>query len=269
MGKGKIMSATDYSTALDAARQAAAAAADILLHYWRKGVSVEWKSDATPVTVADREAELAIRDILRAALPQAGIYGEEFGREGETQDWLWLVDPLDGTKSFVRRTPFFSTQIALMHKGELVLGVSSAPVYGETMWASAGGGSWFEGERVQVAETAELAKASISFGNIKSLTADGRWNVLGGLVAEANRIRGYGDFCHYHLLARGGLDLVIESDVNILDVAALAVIVREAGGVFTDLEGQALNLDTRSVLAGTAAMHALSLQRLRTVIQGV
>jgi len=256
------MSTTDYSAALDAARQAAAAAGDILLHYWRKGVSVEWKSDATPVTVADREAELAIRDILRAALPQAGIYGEEFGREGDAQDWLWLVDPLDGTKSFVRRTPFFSTQIALMHKGELVLGVSSAPVYGETMWASAGGGSWFDGERVRVAETAELGQASISFGNIKSLTADSRWGVMGGLVAEANRIRGYGDFCHYHLLARGGLDLVIESDVNILDVAALAVIVREAGGVFTDIHGHALSLDTASVLAGTPAIHAQALTLL-------
>src|ERR1700744_28552 len=171
------MSTTHYSAALDAARQAAAAAADILLHYWRKGVSVEWKSDATPVTVADREAELAIRDILRAALPQAGIYGEEFGRDGDTQDWLWLVDPLDGPKSFVRGTPFFSTQIALMHKGELVLGVSSAPVYGETMWASAGGGAWLDGERVHVSQIGDMAKASISFGNIKSLTADSRWGV--------------------------------------------------------------------------------------------
>ncbi|HEX7815891.1 inositol monophosphatase family protein [Dyella sp.] len=257
------MSSTDYAFALDGAQRAAAAAAEILLHYWRQGVAVEWKSDATPVTVADREAELAIRDILRAALPEAGIYGEEFGRDGDTQEWLWLVDPLDGTKSFVRRTPFFSTQIALMHRGELVLGVSNAPVYGETMWASRGGGAWFEGHQVQVAATAELAQASVSLGNIKSLTADARWNALGGLVAEVNRIRGYGDFCHYHLLARGGLDLVIESDVNILDVAALAVIVREAGGVFTDLEGSGLTLDTRSVLAGVPAVHEVALARLR------
>ncbi len=256
------MSELNLPHALQAARDAAQAAAEVLLHYWRRGVDVELKSDDTPVTVADREAELAIRKVLQAALPEASIYGEEFGRDGDEHELLWMVDPLDGTKSFVRRTPFFSTQIALMHRGELVLGVSSAPIYGETMWASAGAGSWFEGERVQVAATTALAQASISTGNIKSLTTDARWDALGALIRDSNRIRGYGDFCHYHLLARGGLDLVLESDVNILDIAALAVIVREAGGVFTDLDGQALTLDTRSVLAGVPALHAVALARM-------
>ncbi|HEY8329641.1 MAG TPA: inositol monophosphatase family protein [Rhodanobacter sp.] len=251
------------TTALAAAREAAAAAADVIRHYWRRGVEVELKSDTTPVTIADREAEQAIRRILRAALPQASIYGEEFGLDGERGGLLWLVDPLDGTKSFVRRTPFFSTQIALMDGDELVLGVSCAPVYGETMWASAGNGAWLDGEHVRVADTAGMAQASISIGNVKSLTSDARWDALGALIRDSNRIRGYGDFCHYHLLARGSLDLVVESDVNILDIAALAVIVREAGGVFTDLDGAPLTLDTRSVLAGTPAIHAQALQRLR------
>ncbi|AGG88034.1 MULTISPECIES: inositol monophosphatase family protein [Rhodanobacter] len=251
------------ATALTAAREAAAAAAEVIEHYWRRGVEVELKSDATPVTIADREAEQAIRRVLQMALPQASIYGEEYGLDGERGGLLWLVDPLDGTKSFVRRTPFFSTQIALMDGDELVLGVSSAPVYGETMWASAGNGAWFEGERVRVADTARLAQASISTGNVKTLTGDSRWDALGALIRDSNRIRGYGDFCHYHLLARGSLDLVIESDVNILDIAALAVIVREAGGVFTDLDGAPPTLDTTSVLAGTPAIHAQALQRLR------
>jgi histidinol-phosphatase len=150
-----------------------------------------------------------------------------------------------------------------MDRHELVLGVSSAPVYGETMWASTGGGAWFEGERVRVAETTDMAQAAISIGNVRTLAGDERWAALGGLIRDANRIRGYGDFCHYHLLARGSLDLVIESDVNILDIAALAVIVREAGGVFTDLHGAPPTLDTTSVLAGTPAIHAQALQRLR------
>ncbi|MEO6927398.1 MAG: inositol monophosphatase family protein [Rhodanobacter sp.] len=249
--------------ALAAAREAAAAAAEVIRHYWHHGVEVELKADATPVTVADREAERAIRKILQAALPAASIYGEEFGMEGERGGLLWLVDPLDGTKSFVRRTPFFSTQIALMEGDELVLGVSSAPIYGETMWASMGGGAWLDGERVRVADTAAIDQASLSIGNVRTLTADARWDALGALIRDSNRIRGYGDFCHYHLLARGSLDLVIESDVNILDIAALAVIVREAGGMFTDLDGASLTLDTRSVLAGTSAIHAQALQRLR------
>ncbi|GLQ49586.1 inositol monophosphatase family protein [Dyella flava] len=251
-----------WGAALSAAREAADAAAEVIRHYWQRGVDIEIKSDATPVTIADREAEQAIRAILAPVLPDAAIYGEEFGLDGRRDGLLWLVDPLDGTKSFVRRTPFFSTQIALMDKGELVLGVSSAPIYGETMWASAGDGAWLNGERVQVASTSEMAQASISTGNVKTLTSDARWQALGALIRDSNRIRGYGDFCHYHLLARGGLDLVIESDVNILDIAPLAVIVREAGGVFTDLQGQPLTLDTRSVLAGTHAIHAQALQRL-------
>jgi histidinol-phosphatase len=257
------MQADIATRAMAAAREAAAAAAEIIRHYWLRGVDVEIKSDATPVTIADREAERAIRRILQAALPDAAIYGEEFGLEGKHGGLLWLVDPLDGTKSFVRRTPFFSTQIALMDGDALVLGVSSAPIYGETMWASAGGGAWLDGERVNVAATSAIGDASISTGNIKTLTTDTRWNALGQMIRDSNRIRGYGDFCHYHLLARGSLDLVIESDVNILDIAALAVIVREAGGVFTDLDGGSITLDTRSVLAGTPAIHAEALSRFR------
>lgn len=253
----------DLDAALAAAREAAAAAAEVITHYWKRGVAIELKDDATPVTVADREAELAIRKILTAALPAASIYGEEYGLDGDAGELLWLVDPLDGTKGFVRRTPFFSTQIALMHAGELVLGVSSAPIYGETMWARRDGGAWLDGERVRVAGTDSMAAASISIGNVRTLTTDARWSTLGRMIGESNRIRGYGDFCHYHLLARGSLDLVIESDVNILDIAALAVIVREAGGVFTDLHGAALDLQTTSVLAGTPALHALALPRFR------
>jgi histidinol-phosphatase len=247
--------------ALTAARDAAGAAAEIIQHYWRAGVDVIVKGDDTPVTVADREAEMAIRAILAKALPEAGIYGEEYGADDTSREYLWLVDPLDGTKSFVRRTPFFSTQIALMHRGELVLGVSSAPIYGERMWAVRGRGAFLDGDPVRVASTATMREASISTGNVKTLTMDARWDVLGAMIRDSNRIRGYGDFCHYHLLARGGLDLVIESDLNILDIAALAVIVREAGGVFTDLDGAAPGLETRSVLAGTPAIHAEALSR--------
>jgi histidinol-phosphatase len=243
---------------LQAAREAGA----LIARHFERGVEVETKPDATPVTIADHEAEDAIRARLLGAFPGHAILGEERGRTGESE-FLWLVDPLDGTKSFVRGTPFFSTQIALMEGDELILGVSSAPIYGEVMWASAGGGAWMDGARVQVAGTSAMAQASVSTGNVKTLTTDARWDALGTLIRDSNRIRGYGDFCHYHLLARGGLDLVIESDVNILDIAALAVIVREAGGVFTELDGAPLTLDTRSVLAGTPAIHAQALQRLR------
>ena len=250
---------TFLDRALDVARDAAAVAAQVIREHYRRGVAVETKADQTPVTIADREAETAIKNVLRQAFPQHAFYGEEHGREGDSE-FLWLIDPIDGTKAFVRRYPMFSTQIALMHRGELVLGVSSAPEYGEIAWARRGGGAFLDGAPLRASTTAEFGPGTaVSIGNVKTLTRDARWNVLGELIRRSGRIRGYGDFLHYHLLARGAIDLVIESDVNILDVAALAVIVREAGGVFTTLEGGELALDTSSVLAGAPALHAEAL----------
>ena len=148
-----------------------------------------------------------------------------------------------------------------MHRGELVLGVSSASEFGELAWARKGGGAFLGGKPIRVAATNAFdAQTAISFGNVKTLSRGPGWNALAGLIQRCGRTRGYGDFYHYHLLARGSLDLVIESDVNILDIAALAVIVREAGGTFTDLGGHELSLATTSVLAGTPALHAQALQ---------
>lgn len=257
--------------ALRVARDAAAAAADVICHHYARGVAVETKADATPVTVADREAEITIKNVLRTAFPDHAFHGEEFGCEG-SGEFLWLIDPIDGTKAFVRGYPFFSTQIALMHRGELVLGVSSAPIYGETAWARRGGGAFLDGDgsdgkRIRISTAREFdAGAAISIGNVKTLTRDARWAVLGELIRRSGRIRGYGDFLHYHLLASGRIDLVVESDVNILDIAALAVIVREAGGVFTDLDGRELTLDTTSVLAATPPLHAQALAAFTTAV---
>jgi len=251
--------------ALDVAQRAAdAAEAVILPRYTAQDFTVETKSDTTPVTAVDRDAETAIKHLLSAEFPQHAFYGEEHGREGDS-DFLWLIDPIDGTKSFVRGYPFFSTQIALMHAGELVLGVSAAGAFGERAWAMRGGGAFLatqsgEARRVRVSEAREFgANTAISTGNLRTLAAGPRWNALADLVRRNGRSRGYGDFLHYHLLARGAIDLVVESDLNILDIAPLAVIVREAGGVFTDLEGRDIGLDTRSVLAGPPALHALAL----------
>jgi histidinol-phosphatase len=207
------------------------------------------------VTEADRRAEAAIRAVLLRHFPDYGFYGEETGQHSMQADHVWLVDPLDGTKSFVRDTPFFSTQIALMRKGEIVLGVSSACVYGELAWAERGGGAWLNGQRIRVSNKSALPEAILSTGNLKTLAARPQWQNLAALVQQVNRVRGYGDFVHYHLLARGALDVVIESDVNILDIAALTVIVEEAGGRFTDLSGGAVHLGTTSVLAGTRPLH--------------
>ncbi|MEO7431987.1 MAG: inositol monophosphatase family protein [Dokdonella sp.] len=228
--------------------------------YRAQDFSVVTKADLTPVTEADREAEATIKRVLRAQFPHHAYYGEEEGREGEG-DFVWLIDPIDGTKAFVRGYPMFSTQIALMHAGELVLGVSAAGEYGERAWATRGGGAFLDGQPIHVGTNDTFGPhTAISTGNLKSLASSPpRWNALADLARRVGRIRGYGDFLHYHLLARGAIDLVIESDLNILDIAPLVVIVREAGGVFTDLEGADIGLDTRSALAGPPALHALAL----------
>jgi len=150
----------------------------------------------------------------------------------------------------------FSTQIALMRRGEIVLGVSSAPVYGEIAYAERGCGAFLNGKTLAVSRVSTLESAALSSGNLKTLAGGGQWLRYGALVAQVGRIRGYGDFLHYHLLAAGKIDAVIESDVNILDIAACAAIVTEAGGRFTDLYGAPITLRSTSVLATNGSLHA-------------
>jgi histidinol-phosphatase len=246
-------------TALAAARRAA----DISRQHFRGNLQVTTKEDRTPVTQADIECEQAIRRIILEAFPDDGFFGEETGRTRADANNLWLVDPIDGTKAFVRQYPFFSTQIALMRDGQLVLGVSSSPMFDEVAWAEQGSGAWLNGERLNVSTIDDPSNAAFSTGNLKSLANTEGWGRLGELVAQSDRIRGYGDFYHYHLLAAGKIEAVIESDVNILDIAALSVIVSEAGGVFTDMNGAPPALDTRSVVAANPSLHGKLLERLR------
>jgi len=250
------MTETHMKDLLAVALQAAESARELILSYYNGDFEIEIKADQTPVTVADRGAEQIIRNTINAAFPGHGIFGEEYGADSSNSDYLWLIDPIDGTKSFVKRYGMFSTQIALMHKGELILGVSCAPAMDELVWATRGGGAFNAEGQLHISQVNSINQASISTGNIQSLAAGKRWAALGRILANTNRTRGYGDYYHYHRLAAGQLDAVIESDVNILDIAALYVIVTEAGGRFTDLDGRKPDLDTRSVLAATPALHA-------------
>ena len=153
--------------ALDAASQAAA----ISRSYYAGNFTVTTKADMTPVTQADVECEQAIRGVILDAFPEHGFYGEETGRTQEDADYLWLVDPIDGTKGFVRQYPFFSTQIALMHKGEIVLGVSSGTMMDELAWAEKGQGAWLNGKRLAISDIDDPDRAAVSVGNLASLAA--------------------------------------------------------------------------------------------------
>jgi len=250
------------SSELRAALEAAAGAAEIARSLYQQNLAVRLKEDKSPVTDADVRCELAIREILETRFPAYGFYGEETGARAADAENVWLVDPIDGTKAFVREYPMFSTQIALMRAGRIVLGVSSAPVYGDLCHAELGHGAFLNGVRIGVSEVATLEAAALSAGNLKTLAQGDRWSRYGQLVARVGRIRGYGDFLHYHLLASGRIDVVVESDVNILDIAALTLIVTEAGGCFTDLHGAPVGLGTTSVLASNGRLHEAVLAAL-------
>jgi histidinol-phosphatase len=250
------------SKELTAALEAVQAAAEVIRAYYGRNPSVRIKPDASPVTEADVRSEEVIHATLAKAFPGYGFYGEETGEHAMDAESIWLVDPIDGTKSFVREAPFFSTQIALMRAGELVLGVSNAPAYNELAWAEKGSGAFLNNQPVRVSGVSTLAEAFVSTGNVKSLARAPYWERMGRLIQHVERIRGYGDFVHYHLLARGSIDVVIETDVNILDIAALTVLVREAGGTFTDISGAAVGLRTTSVLATNGVLHEALLAAL-------
>ena len=244
-----------HSPFLAAALEAAHAAADVVRHYYRRNLAITIKADKSPVTEADVETEKAVRAILEAKFPAHGFHGEETGTSALDAEYVWFVDPIDGTKAFVREYPMFSTQIALAHRGRLVVGVSSAPAYGELAYGEIGVGAWLDEQPIRVSEVDTIEAAALSTGNLKTLATGPRWAAFGALVGRLNRIRGYGDFLHYHLLASGRIDAVIESDVNILDVGACAVIVEAAGGRFTDLEGRSLTPQSGSVLASNGRLH--------------
>jgi histidinol-phosphatase len=246
-------------TALDAANAAAA----VIRRYYQRNIAVTIKADKSPVTQADVETEQVIRQLISERFPTHGFFGEETGRSAIDAEYLWLVDPIDGTKAFVREYPFFSTQIALMHRGQLIVGVSSAPVYGEIAYAEIGHGAWLGDREIKVSGLDTIEAAAISGGNLKTLALSSQWTNYGQLIARAHRIRGYGDFLHYHLLAAGKIDVVIESDVNILDIAALVVIVEAAGGKFTELNGAPIGLETTTVLASNGRLHGEVLAALR------
>ncbi len=257
---------TDNYNYLQTALQAAKAASKVINHYYRQVLNdqldVEIKADQSPVTVADREAETVIRELIKQHWPSHDIYGEEHGLDASGSDFLWLIDPIDGTKSFIRGYGFFSVQIALMVKGELVMGVSCAPAMDELAWAIAGEGAFLNDRPLSVSNISELSLSTISTGNLSSIASSNSWQAVGEILSQSGKTRGYGDFYHYHRLAAGQLEIVLESDLNILDIAALTVIIREAGGTVSDLQGGCIDLTTNSLLASNGKLHQTLLQQL-------
>lgn len=255
---------------LTIALKAASLAQEIIMSaYVKNQFQITIKSDQTPVTEVDIAVEKAIKTLITREYPDHGFYGEEEGQQNIDAEFVWLIDPIDGTKAFVRGRPFFSCQIALLHntkdQQEIVLGVSLAPAFngGEIAYALKGHGAFLNEKPINISDINQLNQAVLSSGNIKSLAKNALlWERYGLLLNQINTTRGFGDFLHYHLLAAGKLDIVLESDLSILDIAALSVIVKEAGGQITQLDGQPLTLNSCSVLAANPILHQQVLTHL-------
>ncbi len=244
----------DLSLVMETARRAVDAAARAALRFHRQPLDIEWKADRSPVTRADREAEAAILDEIRRSFPGHGILAEESGESAGDGESRWIVDPLDGTRGFSRGGSFWGPLVALEHRGEIVAGAMALPALDETYWAARGQGSFRNGERIQLSKVGCLEDATLSLGEIRALLDSDRGRGVRSLVSRVSSTRCYGDVAGCALLLSGRADVWIEAGVKLWDLAALQVLVEEAGGRFTDFDGARSLAEGRAV-ASNALLH--------------
>jgi len=223
---------------LETAIAAARAAGAVALRYFRTDLQVERKPDFSPVTVADREAEQRAVAVLRAAFPEHGVLGEEYGEQGGSGA-RWIIDPIDGTKSFIRGIPFFATLIALEEDGEITTGAVYAPATDDLLYAQKGQGAFDQNGPLRVSSIDTVRHSMLVFGGAGLLRLRGYWPAYERLVDHSGRQRAYGDYFGYTFIARGQAEAMIDVDLKPWDLAALKIIIEEAGGRFTDFSGRA------------------------------
>jgi histidinol phosphatase-like enzyme (inositol monophosphatase family) len=262
MSRGAPDATTASSTEfLEAVADVARIAGDVALRHFQKGVAVEWKADGSPVTIADRQAEQAAREWIGRRYPTHGILGEEQGESGNGASHRWIVDPIDGTKTFVRGVPLWGTLVALAMGERVVAGAAWFPAVGEMLAAAPGAGCWWNGRRCQVSPVATLAEATVLTTNERfDKTPQHRdgWRTLAGRSAI---VRTWGDCYGYLLVATGRAEVMVDGIVGPWDTAPLLPIINEAGGVFTDWAGRS------TAFGGSAiATNALLAAEARTVL---
>jgi histidinol-phosphatase len=259
---------SDYAADLSLALELAQAADDITTARFRAAdLVVEAKPDLTPVSDADRAVEELVRTRLAAQRPDDAFWGEESGTSSGTSGRRWVLDPIDGTKNFVRGVPVWATLLAMLDGDEAVVGVVSAPALGARWWAARGSGAFAsdrdgEPRPLHVSRVARLEDASLSYSSLSGWAELGRGDAVVRLANRVWRSRAYGDFWSYMLVAEGAVDLAAEPELSVWDMAALGPIVTEAGGRFTDLEGTDGVLG-RNAAASNGVLHEALLAALR------
>jgi histidinol-phosphatase len=231
------MDREDLQGVLEVAIDAARSAGAYTLGHFNTSVSVEMKPDHTPVTAADRGSEQRLRERIERAFPRHGILGEEFGEKQGSEPARWILDPIDGTYSFISGVPLYAVLVGFEWQGAALAGVIHLPALGETLWAASGLGCWWDGRRARVSEVAELGQARLMFGGAKGIHERGRTPAFERLRDACWFDRTWCDAYAYALLATGRAEIILDPVVNIWDTAAVMPIVTEAGGTFTDWSG--------------------------------
>ncbi len=275
--RGAVVRGTEWSAALRRGSEAELrtwlefalaccdAADDVGLRYFRHAVEITTKPDRSYVTGADTAIEELIRGRLADAYPDHGILGEEFGEEGAESSVRWYVDPIDATHNFMRGIPIFATLLAVERDGEIQVGVMSAPALGQRWYAWRGGGSWAavtlrgvgraapSPRPLHVSKVGSIAESSLVHSSVSTLDTP-RWPGFRMLLADVWRERGFGDFWGYGLVAEGAAEAMVEAGMHSWDLAAASVVVEEAGGRLTDLNGvRTIQADT--CLASNGLLH--------------
>lgn len=243
---------SELSELLAVARRAAEIAGEVIMPLYQAGISVELKADRTPVTAADRGAEEAIRAFLERECPAHGILGEEFGEKPGDGRHRWILDPIDGTKSFIHHVPLFGTLVALERDGKPVAGVIACHAAGETAYAARGLGAFLNGQPARVSEVTTLAEATVSmtsYSRLSRLYPAGFQKVVYG----SGLARAWGDCYGYLMVASGRADVMLDPEMSIWDAAALYPVITEAGGRMTTWEGEDRVGD--SVIATNGLLH--------------
>ena len=264
----------DASFTIDAGRALAERLADAagaaIRPFFRRPIALKTKADASPVTEADRAAEAAMRALLAEHVPDHGVLGEEFGATGLDREWVWVLDPIDGTKAFLSGLPTFGTLVALLHRGRPVVGVIDQPILRERWVGVAGQPTTFNGAPVRTRACAALAEASL-FATSPEMFAAADAEAFGSLAARV-RLTRFGLDCYaYGMLALGFVDLVVEAQLAPYDYLALAPVIEGAGGRITDWGGAPLGLagsDGRVLAAGDPSLHAAALAALAALAGG-
>jgi histidinol phosphatase-like enzyme (inositol monophosphatase family) len=239
-------------TLLQAVRECADLAGAFALRHYRANVVVETKGDGSPVTIADRGAEEVARDWIRTRFPADGIVGEEFGETRGTSARRWIIDPIDGTKSFVRGVPLWGSLVAVLEGERVLAGAAAFPATGETIAAATGCGTWLNGARTRVSGVSNLAAATVLISDDRIFPVEARHAAWTRLAAAADTSRTWGDAFGYLLVASGRAEVMVDARINAWDIACFQPIVEEAGGVFTDLDGNATVFGKDSIATNAA-----------------